>query len=335
MILLDGGTEMRMRLRMLRRLGLACAGFTMLAAAPASAQSWPARPVTMVVPFNAGIAPDIVGRFLAEELGEKLGQRFIVENRGGASGNLGAQTVAKAPPDGYSILLATPYPIGLNKFMSSDLKFDPDQDLRPIVLIGKSPQVVVSAPSLPAKNLKELIAHAAANPGKLNAGIPGIGTTSHIALEYLLALSGTQMTAVPYRGSAPPTDIISGHLDIGVGLVPSYVGLVNSGALRGIAVTSSRRSGQLPDVPTAEESGFAAFDATAWYVLAAPAGTPADIIRQINTIVNDYLRSEKGKKQFFTLDIQAGGGTPEDAKAFVASEMVKWAPVVKKANIKM
>jgi tripartite-type tricarboxylate transporter receptor subunit TctC len=305
------------------------------AASSASAQSWPARPVTMVVPFNAGIAPDIVGRFLAEELSQKLGQRFVVENRTGASGNLGAQMVAKAAPDGYTILLATPYPMGFNKLMSTDLKFDPEQDLVPIVLIGRSPQVIVSGPKLPAKNLKDLVAYAAANPGKVSAGIPGIGTTSHIALEYLLSLSGTQMTMVPYRGSAPPTDIIGGQIDIGVGLVPSYVGMLNSGALHGIAVTSSKRSGQLPDVPTAQESGFAAFDATAWYVLAGPAGMPADIIRQINAVVNDYIRSEKGMKQFFTLDIQADGGTPEQAKAFVASEILKWGPIIKKANIRM
>lgn len=306
-----------------------------LAPSLASAQSWPTRPVTMVVPFNAGIAPDIVGRFLAEELGEKLGQRFVVENRVGASGNIGAQTVAKAAPDGYTILLATPYPIGFNKLMSTGLKFDPEQDFAPIVVIAKSPQIIVSGPSLPAKNLKELIAYAAANPGKLNAGIPGIGTTSHIALESLLNLSGTRMTSVPYRGSPPATDLISGQIDIGVGLVPSYVGMVNSGALRGLAVTSSKRSEQLPNVPTAEESGFPSFEATAWYVLAAPTGTPADIIQKINTVVNNYIRSEKGKQQFFTLDMQAGGGTPEDAKAFVASEIVKWGPVITKANIRM
>jgi tripartite-type tricarboxylate transporter receptor subunit TctC len=329
--------EKIMRIPMSGRVGLAYAAALALLAAPSlvSAQSWPTRPVTMVVPFNAGIAPDIVGRFLAEELGEKLGQRFVVENRTGASGNIGAMAVAKAAPDGHTVLLATPYPIGFNKFMSSDLKFDPERDFTPIVVIGKSPQIFVSGPKLPAKDLKELIAHAKANPGKLNAGIPGIGTTSHIALEYLLNLSGTRMTAVPYRGAPPPSDLISGQLDIGVGLIPSYVGLVNSGALRALAVTSAQRSAQLPDVPTAAEAGFPGFEATAWYVLAAPAGTPADIVEKINAVVNAYIRSEKGKKQFYTLDMQAGGGTPEDAKAFLAGEMTKWAPIIKRANIRM
>jgi tripartite-type tricarboxylate transporter receptor subunit TctC len=329
--------ETIMRTPPLRRLGPACAAaiVVLVAPLPSLAQSWPARPITMVVPFPAGGAPDIVARFLSEDLGQRLGQRVVVENRTGASGNIGALTVAKAPPDGYTIMLATPYPIGLNKLMSSDLKFDPEQDFAPIVLVGKSPQIFVSGPSLPAKNLKEVIAYAAANPGKLNVGIPGIGTTSHIALEYLLNVSGTRVTTVTYRGSPPPTDIIGGQIDIGVGLVTGYVGMVQSGGLHALAVTSKERSQHLPDTPTAEESGFPNFEATAWYVLAAPTGTPPEVIQKLNAATNDYIRSEKGKKQFFTVDLQAGGGSPEQAKTFVDSEIVKWAPLIKKVNIRM
>jgi len=311
------------------------AGMAALAPSIAAAQSWPTRPITMVVPFPAGGAPDIVARYLAEDLGQRLGQRVIVENRTGASGNIGALSVAKAPPDGYTIMMATPYPIAFNKLMSSDLKFDPEQDFAPIVLVGKSPQILVSGPSLAAKNLKDVIAYAAANPGKLNVGIPGIGTTSHIALEYLLNVSGTKVTTVTYRGSPPPSDIIGGQIDIGVGLVTGYVGMVQSGALRALAVTGSQRSEHLPDTPTAQESGFPDFEATAWYVLAAPTGTPADVIQKFNAATNEYIRSEKGKKQFFTVDLQAGGGTPESAKAFVAGEIVKWGPLIRKVNIRM
>ena len=247
-----------MRTPLLYRLSLARAAAIFVLATPlsASAQSWPVRPVTMVVPFPAGGAPDIVARFLSESLGEKLGQRFVVENRTGASGNIGALSVARAAPDGYTIMMATPYPIGFNKLMSSDLKFDPEQDFVPIALIGKSPQILVSGPSLKAKNLKEVIAYAAANPGKLNVGIPGIGTTSHIALEYLLNVSNTKVTTVTYRGSPPPADIIGGQIDIGVGLVTGYVGMVNSGALHALVVTSQQRSEHLPDTPTAAESAF-------------------------------------------------------------------------------
>jgi tripartite-type tricarboxylate transporter receptor subunit TctC len=326
----------------MRRLRLRLLSFTiatMLAAtgAPsvASAQSWPARPVTIVVPYPAGIAPDIVGRLLAQELGDKLGQRFLIDNRTGASGDIGAMAVARAAPDGYTILLSTPYPIGLNKLMSPDLKFDPERDFSPIVLIAKSPHIIVSGAASQPKDLKALIAYAKANPGKLNAGIPGTGTTAHIALEALLNLSGTMMTMVPYRGSPPVSDLVGAQIDIGVGLVPSYVSMVTGGQLRGLAVTSSKRSEQLPDVPTAEEAGFPGFEATAWYVLAAPTGTPPEVIQRINAVVNDYMRSEKGKQQFYTLDMQAAGGTPADASAFIASEMIKWAPIIKKANIKM
>ena len=196
-------------------------------------------------------------------------------------------------------------------------------------------RIISSGPSLPAKNLKEVIAYAAANPGKLNVGIPGIGTTSHIALEYLLNVSGTRVTTVTYRGSPPPTDIIGGQIDIGVGLVTGYVGMVQSGGLHALAVTSRERSQHLPDTPTAEESGFPNFEATAWYVLAAPTGTPPEVIQKLNAATNDYIRSEKGKKQFFTVDLQAGGGSPEQAKAFVDSEIVKWGPLIKKVNIRM
>ena len=180
--------EKVMRTSPRNRLTWVCAAAVALLAAPsvASSQSWPTRPVTMVVPFPAGGAPDLVARFLAEDLGQRIGQRVVIENRSGASGNIGALTVAKAAPDGYTLMLATPYPIGFNKMMSSDLKFDPEQDFTSIVLVGKSPQILVSGPSLAAKNLRDVIAYAAANPGKLNVGIPGIGTTSHIALEYLL-----------------------------------------------------------------------------------------------------------------------------------------------------
>jgi tripartite-type tricarboxylate transporter receptor subunit TctC len=301
----------------------------------ASAQGWPSKPVTMVVPFNPGSATDIVGRLLAEELSEKFGQRFLIENRTGASGNIGALAVAKAAPDGYTILMGTPYPMAFNKFMSSDLKFDPQHDFTPIVVVAKSPQLFASGLKLPAKNLKELMDYAKANPGKVTAGIPGIGTTSHIALEYLLGLSGATMTTVPYRGSPPATDLIGGQIDVGVGLVQSYFGMITTGALRGLAVTSRQRSAQLPNVPTAAESGFPGFEATAWYVLAAPAGTPADIVQKINSVVNAYMHSDKGKKQYFTLDMQAAGGSPEEAKAFILGEIVKWEPVIRKANIRM
>jgi len=299
------------------------------------AQAFPSKPLRLVLRSPPGGTDDLLGRLIAQKMPDFLGQQVVVDYRTGAGGLVAWQYVSQSPPDGYTLMLATPYPIGFNKMMSSDLKFDPEQDFTSIVLVGKSPQILVSGPSLAAKNLKDVIAYAAANPGKLNVGIPGIGTTSHIALEYLLNESNTKVTTVTYRGSPPPADIIGGQIDIGVGLVTGYVGMVNTGALHALAVTSLKRSEHLPNTPTAAESGFPNFEATAWYVLVAPTGTPPDVIHKLNTATNEYIHSEKGKKQFFTVDLQASGGTPEAAKAFVASEIVKWGPLIKKLNIRM
>jgi tripartite-type tricarboxylate transporter receptor subunit TctC len=218
--------------------------------------------------------------------------------------------------------------------MSKGLSFDPQKDFMPIVLIAKSPHIYIAKQSLPAKDLGELLAFAKANPGKVTAGIPGNGTTAHISLELLLHLTGAKMTLVPYRGGVPLTaDIIGGQIDIGADLISSQVPQVSGGGVRALAVTSSRRSEQLPNVPTVEESGFPGFEATAWFVLAVPTGTPADVVQKVNAIVNSYLQSDKGKQQLAKLDLQAGGGKPEDAKAFITSEVAKWAPVIKAANI--
>jgi tripartite-type tricarboxylate transporter receptor subunit TctC len=269
-------------------------------------------------------------------LGEKLGQQFVIDNRTGATGNIGAAAVAKAAPDGHTILFSTPGPIALNQLMSKDLQFDPQRAFAPIVLIAKSPHIYIANPAIPSKNLSELLAYAKANPGKVTAGIPGNGTTAHISLELLLHTTGAKMTLVPYRGGVPmTTDIVGGQIDIGADLISSQVPQVSSGKVRALAVTSSKRTEQLPNVPTVAESGFPGFEATAWFVLAVPTGTSSDIVQKVNAVVNGYLQSEKGKQQLVTLDLQAAGGTPEDAKAFIASEIAKWGPVIKAANITM
>jgi tripartite-type tricarboxylate transporter receptor subunit TctC len=301
-----------------------------------AAQSWPSRPVTVIVPFPAGGATDLLARALGQELGEKLGQQFVIDNRTGATGNIGAAAAAKAAPDGYTILFSTPGPIALNQLMSKDLQFDPLRAFTPIVLIAKSPHIYIANPAISSKNLGELLVYAKANPGKVTAGIPGNGTTAHISLELLLHTSSAKMTLVPYRGGVPMTsDVIGGQIDIGADLISSQVPQVSSGKVRALAVTSNRRSEQLPSVPTVAESGFPGFEATAWFVLAVPTGTSPDIVQKVNAVVNGYLQSEKGKQQLVTLDLQAAGGTPADAKAFIASEIAKWGPVIKAANITM
>ncbi|MBV8840731.1 MAG: tripartite tricarboxylate transporter substrate binding protein [Alphaproteobacteria bacterium] len=302
----------------------------------AHAQGWPNRPVTLIVPFPAGGNADVLARALAAELSEKLGQNFIVDNRTGAGGNIGGAAVAKAPADGYTMMFGTPGPIATNKLMFKSLPYDPEKDLVPVVLVARSPLIVVAHPSFPAKDLKELIAYAKANPGKVNAGNPGNGTLGHITSELLQQHSGIKMTHVPYRGTPPlTTDVLGGQIDVGFDFLSTYIPLVKDGKLRALAVTSRERVAELPDVMTVEQAGFAGFEASAWYAIVAPKGTPAEPIDKVNRIANDYLKSPKGKAQLATFVMQAAGGSPQDLAAYIKSELAKWGPIIKAANISM
>ena len=295
----------------LRALALATAIVLTLPLCHARAQGWPTHPVTLIVPFPAGGNADVLARALAAELGEKLGQTFIVDNRTGAGGNIGGAAVAKAPPDGYTFMFGTPGPIATNKLMYKSLPYDPEKDLVPVVLAAKSPLIIAAHPSLPAKDLKELIAYAKANAGKVNAGNPGNGTLGHITSELLQQHAGIKMQHVPYRGTTPlTTDLLGGQINVGFDFLSTYIPLVKDGKLRALAVTSSERVAELPDVMTVQEAGFSGFEASAWYAIVAPAGTPAEAIRKINTVTNDYLKSPKGKAQLETFVMQAAGGPP-------------------------
>jgi tripartite-type tricarboxylate transporter receptor subunit TctC len=302
----------------------------------ASAQAWPSRPVTMIVPFAAGGGTDLLARALAQDLGERLGQQFVVDNRAGAGGNLGAAVVAKAAPDGYTIMFGTPGPLANNKLMYKNLPFDPEQAFVPIVLLAKSPVIIATKASLPVKDIKELAAYATANPGKLTVGIPGNGTLGHITSVLLQKELGINMTDVPYRGTAlVVNDLLAGQVDVAMDFMPSYVPLVREGKIRALAVTTARRSSDLPDVQTVQEAGVRAFEASAWFALAAPAGTSMEIIDKLNAATNAFLKSPKGQQVLADLSMQAVGGSPEDLKTFIASELQKWGPVVKAANISM
>ena len=301
-----------------------------------SAQTWPSRPVTIILPFAAGGGTDLLARALAQDLGERFGQQFVVDNRAGAGGNVGAAAVAKAAPDGYTILFGTPGPLANNKLMYKNLPFDPEQAFTPIVLIAKSPLIIAAKVSLPVKDIKELAAYAKANPGKLNVGVPGNGTLGHITSVLLQRELGISMTDVPYRGTAlVVNDLLGGQVDLAMDFMPSYVPLVREGKVRALAVTTSQRSSDLPDVNTVQDAGFPGFEATAWYALAAPAGTPSEIIDKLNAATNAFLKSPKGQETLANLSMQAVGGAPADLKAFIASELQKWGPVVKEANIAM
>ncbi len=330
-----------MKVRITRRGALAV-GAAGLWAGPSVAwaqtqmQTWPSRPVTMILPFAAGGGTDLLARALAQDLGERFGQQFVVDNRTGAGGNVGAAAVAKAAPDGYTLLFGTPGPLANNKLMYKSLPFDPEQAFTPIVLIAKSPLIIAAKTSLPVKDIKELAAYAKANPGKLNVGVPGNGTLGHITSVLVQKELGISMTNVPYRGTAlVANDLLGGQVDIAMDFMPSYVPLVRDGKIRALAVTTTQRSNDLPDVMTVQEAGFRGFEATAWYALAAPAGTPQEIIDKVNAAANAFLKSPKGQEVLASLSMQAVGGSPADLKAFIASELRKWGPVVKEANIEM
>jgi tripartite-type tricarboxylate transporter receptor subunit TctC len=298
--------------------------------------TWPTRPVALIIPFPAGGAMDLLGRAVAQDLADKLGQPFVVDNRVGAAGNIGAMAAAKAPPDGYSILMAGASSLALNKFMFAAMPYDPEQELIPIVLVSRLPHIFVVNPKVEAKTLGELVDFAKANPGKLNAGVPGAGTTAHIALEAFMAETGARMTVITYRAEPQMlTDLVGGQLDVACTLTTSPGPHVQAGRLRPLAVTSASRTQALPDVPTVEQAGFPGFEATAWFALAAPTGTPKVIIDKINATVNAFIESDRGKQDLNKLDSLPAGGTPEETKAFIAAEVRKWGPIIKAANIRM
>ena len=313
---------------------LAAAAVLISSLTQGAAQEWPVRPVTMVVPFTSGTTSDVVARALMDHLSKAIGQPIVIDNRGGAGGNIGAGMVAKAKPDGYTILLATTGPAATNKLMYKTMSFDPQRDFADIVLVGKAPVIIVARPNGPANSLQGLIGYAKANPDKVTAGFPGNGTLGHITGKLLQERSGIKFGETQYRGSTPIiTDLLGGHIDIAMDSMAAYVPQVQDGKLRALAIASSRRFAGLPDVPTASEAGLPGFEASVWYAMLAPTGTPEPVIAKLNAATNDFLKTAQAKELFEKLGIDVAGGTPNDLRTFVSSEIEKWAPIIKSANI--
>jgi tripartite-type tricarboxylate transporter receptor subunit TctC len=320
------------RRRFLRALG--AAAVWPLAAPALAAESWPTRPVTVLCPFAAGTSTDTLMRLINASLGKKFGQNFVVEDRPGATGNIAAGAAARAAPDGYTLLIGTVGPIVNNKFMYKNLDFNSDRAFAPIALLAYSPLIIVGSPKLPVRNLKELIAYAKAKRGPLNAGTVGVGSQAHITIQLLNQLAGISIGHVSYRiTSQALPDLVSGDLQLSVQYVPTFVPQVQSGMLRGLAVTSRKRLPDLPDVPTVEESGFPGFEANGWSALFAPAGTPGEIIDKINEAVNEFLHSDAGRTQLAKIWMTPIGGTPQQLADYLKSENLKWGPIIKQANI--
>ena len=319
--------------RALAILGLAATAA--LAPAPATAQTWPARPITLVVPFTAGTASDVLARSFAEYLQKRLGQPVVIDNRGGAGGNIGGAAVAKAAPDGYTFLFATTGPAATNKLMYANMAFDPERDFAPVALVAKLPVIIVTRAGAPIADLGALIAYAKANPGKLSIGFPGNGTLGHITGLMLARSGGLDVNAVQYRGSAQIiSDLLGGHIDLGMDSMAAYVTNVQGGQLAALAIASARRWPGLPNVPTVSEAGLPGFEASVWYALMAPAGTPADIVARLNAEANAYLATDEARDMFAKLGAEPAGGSPADAAAFIRAELEKWGPIVRDANIR-
>jgi len=303
-------------------------------AAPSEAQTWPSRPVTMVVPFSAGTTSDVIARSLANELSVKLGQPFVIENKGGAGGNIGASTVARATADGYTILFATTGQAATNKLMYKNMDFDPQRDFAPVVLVGKAPVIITARLDAPYSSLKELIAYAKANPDKTSAGFPGNGTLGHITGELLARNAAIDFAKTQYRGSSQIlTDLIGGHIDIGMDSLSAYVPAVSEGKIKALAITSAQRWSRLPNVPTVAESGLAGFEASVWYALLVPIKVPAEIVARLNAATNAWLNDPKTQEHLTNLGAQPAGGSPADLKSFTQAEIDKWGPIIQAANI--
>jgi tripartite-type tricarboxylate transporter receptor subunit TctC len=306
----------------------------MMASAVAQQPAWPNRAVTLVVPFAAGGSADIIARTVAEHVSAAIGQPIVVDNRGGAGGNVAGASVAKAAPDGYTIFFSSTGPTATNVLMYKNLSFDPRRDFAPIVLVGKTPVIIVARQNAPVTSLQELIAHAKQNPAALTAGFPGNGTLGHITGVLLNQRAGVDLKHVQYRGGgAIITDLLGGHIDIGMDAMTPYVPAVQDGKLRALAIASSGRVKQLPDVPTVSESGLPGFEASVWYCMLAPTGVPNDVVAKLNAATNDYLKSAKAQELFDKLGVIAGGGTPAELKTFIAGEIERWGPVVRAAKI--
>jgi len=309
-----------------------------LAAAPlAFAQAtYPTKPVRLVVPFPAGGTTDILARAAAQRMSEAWGQQVIVDNRPGAGGNIGAELVAKAPPDGYTLLMGTVGTHAINASLYSKLPYDHVKDFSPAILVAGVPNVLVVNPSLPVNSVQEVIAYAKANPGKLNFASSGSGTSIHLSGELFKTLTGVQMTHVPYKGSAPAlTDLMGGQVQLMFDNLPSSLAFIKAGKLRALAVTSTARAAALPDVPTMVEAGVPGFEASSWFGILAPAGTPRDVIMRINGEVAKWLATPEAREKLSGQGAIAAGGAPEDFARHIASETSKWARVVKESGAKV
>ncbi len=317
-------------------LALGLAG-SLLPGMAISQGSYPVRPVRIIVPFAAGGTTDIFARLIGEKLSQSLGQQFVIENRGGAGGNIGADAVAKAEPDGYTLVMGTVGTHAINASLYAKMPYDPLTDFAPVAYAAGVPNLMVVNPkNVKATSVQEFIAEAKASQRKFNMASSGNGSSIHLSGELFKQITGVEMPHVPYRGSGPAiNDLIGGQVDVMFDNLPSSIEHAKAGSLRALAVTSAQRSPALPDIPTLAESGLPGFEATSWFALFAPKGTPSEITAKLSQEVRKALDTPELRKRFADLGGEIKPMSPEELMAYVRSEHEKWAKVVKAAGVKL
>ena len=320
-------------MRGFKRLAL-IAGVFVAIAAPALAQDYPQKPIHIVVPFTAGGSPDIIERVLGEELGSAFGQNVVIENRGGAGGNIAAQYVLEQPADGHTLFFGTTGNLATNKVLFKKLKFDPEADFMPVTLMYASCNVLILAANSPIKSIADLVAVAKKRPGALSFGSPGVGTAGHLVGEFFKTRTGTNLVHVPYRGQAQViNDLLGGHLTISFEAVATAIPVVQGGQMRGLATTCPQRSAQLPDVPTFAEAGINDFALEALAIMAVRASTPPAVLAKLNAALVKIINAPQVTSKIAGMGLIAKSSTPEQARAVLAAEVQRWRGVVDAAGI--
>lgn len=298
------------------------------------AQDFPSKPVRYIIPFDPGSSPDVVGRVLADRLAQLWGQAVVVENKVGAAGVIAASFVAKAPPDGYTLLQANIAPNAIAVSLYANVPYDQLRDFAPITRIGMTPNIITVHPSTPFKSIQQFIAHAKANPGQLSYSAALVGTSPQLSMELLKLQAQFQVVHIPYRNAAQGiTDTIAGQVPVNISNVPAIIGPVQTGRLRALAVTSAQRISQLPDVPTMQEAGVPGFEVNSWYGVAAPAGTPVPVLDKLNADITSVLRMPEVRQRLTELVMPPSPTSREEFAQFIRAEVARWAQVIKDAGI--
>lgn len=293
------------------------------------AQPYPSKPVRVIIPYPPGSTPDIVGRTLSSKLQESLGQPFIVDNRTGAGGNIGAEAVAKSPADGHTLLIGINGPAAMNKFLYKNLGYDSDRDLLPVSLLASAPQMLVVTPAVRANSFREFIEHARSNPGRLSYGSVGSGSASHLTMELLKNDARLFIVHIPYRGFPPAvTDMLAGNIDTMFAIIPAVLPQVRAGKLKALAVTGLKRSALAPEVPSVAELGYPQLESLAWIGLLAPAGTPAEIVSRLNSETARHLRAPEVREFLGKQGFDVVAGTQNEFAAWIRTEQMKWSKVI-------